>query len=346
MRSAAPVPVLAVLAALAPLRAQDPGALEAARGDLARLQGELLHSRDEVDRLLHLRLRHDLGLPVEDFAAGAAGAAGSGRPATSAALEESRIELQREARVTADLARRRERLEAQVQSLRARAEQKEPEPVPDWVAVPQPYSLPSPGPEPEADGTATRPPAAGPEQVPLPPSERPPLDLDPVRGQIPGSRDPGLVARALYRAARDLVATGERLRATGREGRAAELDALAAERLRRALDVLAPALSGEAPPYADLFCQGRCLEALFRIDERRAGLALRADPVEYQRREQAVRDPFLAITVRDVEVQGGAESLGRWGKAAQTALDHFRWINVHGGFSPSIDPASITWEGR
>lgn len=101
--------------------------------------------------------------------------------------------------------------------------------------------------------------------------------------------------------------------------------------------------SQQNPPFPELFYLGKCRELLFRIAERRDGLSLRNDTREFQRREQEVRDPFIAITARDVETVDGREQPGAFGRAAQTALEHFRWMNLHRGFAPKIPLDSITW---
>ncbi|MGK0264821.1 MAG: hypothetical protein ACI8UD_003483, partial [Planctomycetota bacterium] len=70
---------------------------------------------------------------------------------------------------------------------------------------------------------------------------------------------------------------------------------------------------------------------------------------EFTRREQDVRDPFLQITARDIRktgIDGATEVLGLWGQAAKTAMEHFRWMNVHSGFDETATIQSLTWPGE
>jgi hypothetical protein len=167
-------------------------------------------------------------------------------------------------------------------------------------------------------------------------------NLDPVRAQIEGSQDRARVAAALLRAGQSLMDRAESLRSQGQAAAADQCDDAARERLQRAAQELAPA-DGKPAELADLFSLGKCREMLFRISERREGLSLSANTAEYQRREQEVREPFLAITARDVEMRDGHEQPGVFGRAAQTALEHFRWVNLHRGFATKTPLDSITW---
>jgi hypothetical protein len=138
-------------------------------------------------------------------------------------------------------------------------------------------------------------------------------------------------------------------REQGNDALARDLDMQAAERLQLALDELAPLVKREEPGFAALFTQGQCRELLFRFSERYEGLSLAGSTRDYQRREQEVREPFLAIAARDV-VRTGArqevELLGPWGMAAQSALEHFRWLNLHGGYSRRAAIEALTWPGE
>ena len=62
-----------------------------------------------------------------------------------------------------------------------------------------------------------------------------------------------------------------------------------------------------------------------------------------------VREPFLAISARDVRKtgeRGEVEVLGAWGKAAQSAMEHFRWMNLHAGYDPRAAIEALTWPGE
>ncbi|MGK0205236.1 MAG: hypothetical protein ACI9S9_004324 [Planctomycetota bacterium] len=38
--------------------------------------------------------------------------------------------------------------------------------------------------------------------------------------------------------------------------------------------------------------------------------------------------------------------IGLWGQAAKTAMEHFRWMNVHSGFDQTAKIQSLTWPGE
>jgi hypothetical protein len=173
--------------------------------------------------------------------------------------------------------------------------------------------------------------------------------LEPVRAQIHGSLDHVRVARALFAAGQALMDSARAADKAGQVELAARLDARAVERLQRAVDELAPVLEGAEPDFQALFQLGRCRELLFRLDERRGGLSLASSPAEYHRREQQVRAPFLAITLRDVRRIGDrsdVEVMGAWGMAAQVAMEHFRWMNVHGSYDARDTIEALTWPGQ
>ena len=180
-------------------------------------------------------------------------------------------------------------------------------------------------------------------------AQGPATELDPVRAHIHGSRDHVRVARALFEAGRALMDRARAADAAGQGEVAAALDAQAVERLQRAVDELAPVLECDEPAVQALFQLGRCRELLFRLDERRGGLTLASSPAEYHRREQQVRAPFLAIVLRDVRRIGDRadiEVMGAWGMAAQVAMEHFRWMNLHGSYDARDTIEALTWPGQ
>ncbi|HLQ36617.1 MAG TPA: hypothetical protein VK348_02360, partial [Planctomycetota bacterium] len=276
---------------------------------------------------------------------------------TPAGKEQKESELLTEDLATQNLLQQFNKLKKQLEQQRsaAKAQAQTQRRDEEWLTVPQPGagkagSKRTPaagnphggnaGPPAAADAGSTAPPLIG----PAPAVEvRVVANLDPVRGQIHGSQDHGRVAQALFRAGQALMDKAEELRQHGQTTGADELDAQAKERLVRALDALKAVTVANDTPFADLFCLGRCREALFRLAERHEELNLRDNPKEFQRREQDVRDPFVAITARDAHGQKGVEVLGLWGRAAQTAMEHFRWMNLHAGFQPKVPLESITW---
>ncbi len=312
--------------------------------ELERAQQELQRLRADAEALLEARVHIDLGLAA-DLAALPLRLSGS-VDATAPAMERARFQLSQEEAVTADLLTRYERVRKDAEALRrdaevraAGAQQKE-----EWVVVRSDAAATSP----LQDQGRHRPVAAAPagESRPIAPTPvRVVASLDPIRAQIDGATDRLLVARALGRAAQALMDRAEPLRAAGQDEAADQALEAAQQRLLRAIEELNAAEAGAEPSFAKLFQLGRCREQLFRVDERRGALSLQADARDYQRREQEVRDAYLAITVRDVVVHGRDEDLGPWGRAAQAALDHFRWMNLHAGYQPKAAPEAIEWPG-
>lgn len=313
--------------------------------ELERLRRQLQNQRSEAERLLELRIRHDLGMPV-----GADVLEGAGRvAATSEAMAKAKRELVEQEAVTANLHQRYRQLAASAAQLQRDAAQAHAETLSEATLQ---IEVPSVGSTlPRATGHAPQAPAPGGEiarprtEITTPLAEIA-TELDPVAAQIHGSDDHLRVAQTLLRAAQQLVDRGVELRKAEQAELAAQLDRRAKDRLLRAVAELEPLLAGEAPPYAALFCKGRCLELVFRLDERHAGLALQRSAKDFQTREAEVRAPFLEISARDVEpnpTPGGQPRMGQWGIAAQTALEHFRWMNVRGNWRPKIELDSLQW---
>jgi len=327
---------------LARATAQGPDEL---RAELQRAQRDLQQLRSDGDALLDARIRYDLGLPQRDDLTCLRGDA---PPTTPVAVERAQRELAEADTATTSLLGRYQKLRQQVEQLRTEAQQRAAaQPKDDeWITVPVPgHAAPRAAARsdvvPGGDAPGARPDG---ETAPTPAAPlRVVANLEPIKAQINGTDDHGLVAHALFKAGQALMDRADALRAQGQGDAADQADGEARQRLQRALDELKPVTSVTTPAFADLFCLGKCRELLFRIAERRDGLSLRADAKEYQRREQEVRDPFVTITARDVVVRAGNEQPGPWGRAAQAAMDHFRWMNLHAGYAPKTDPKSITW---
>ncbi len=325
--------------------------------ELARMNRSLTQNRSEVERLLDLRIRHDLGLPLEQ---GATSFTHQG-PVTSESLERAQRELRDQDAVTTTLAERYRKLKASVEQLRAdaQAQKQTANAEQQFVVVPSPGTAMG-----NAAGNGNKPvrPAGRESQQGQPPAvptvevaPPAPIDvgafhgLDPIRGQIHGCEDHQRVAQALFKAGQDLMDRAAMLRRQDQAAAADELDHRAKERLVRALDELAPMLGQSDPPFPALFYKGRCLELLFRYSERHEELSITRSTKEFQRREQEVRDAFLRISAKDVTrsgERGAVEVLGPWGLAAQTAMEHFRWMNLHSGYKPLVPIDSLTWPGE
>lgn len=331
------------------------GSPERAQAELARSQRSLQQNRSEVDRLLDMRLRHDLGLPAEEDATMFRPAA----PVTTDGMERQRRELQDEDAATAALLERYKKLKGEVDQLqaeataRAKSEQQAREfvvpPANTAPNAPPKAQLPlqsrSPIDDVGAAPVAETAPRVTPAAVPVVVD----LGLDPVRGQIHGSQDHHRVAVALFKAGQVLMDRAEVAREQGQADSARELDMRAKERLVRSIDELQPLLKQAEPTYQSLFYLGRCRELLFRMAQRYDGLSLTNSTRDYQQREQEVREPFLAIAARDVAKKGERgeiEVLGPWGTAATTAMEHFRWLNLNGGYDPKPTIEALTWPGE
>jgi hypothetical protein len=172
--------------------------------------------------------------------------------------------------------------------------------------------------------------------------------LEPPQAQIHGSTDHRRIAQALFKAGQQLTDDAVAAAAAGDATTAAALAARANERLRRALEALAPLLQPKEPPYDALFCQGRTLELLFRNAERFEGLSFGSGRSDWQKREQEVRKPWLQIAARDKKPVGEGdkdEEAGPWGRAAQAAVAHFDWTNLHGAYDARKTIEAITWPG-
>jgi hypothetical protein len=327
--------------------------------ELARSQRLLQQSKAEAERLLDLRLRHDLGLPTEDserlFRTSA--------PVGTEAMERMQQELRDTDAENQNQRQRFNELKAAVEQLRAeaaaRAQREQDDavqvPTPGSVVVPRPRRQPasagenvSPTLPPGADApfplaeTASAPPAAATELVAVT------KELDPMRATITGSTDHQRVATSLFRAGQALIERGAVAREQGQPELAKELEERGKDKLLRAVDELAPLLQAKEPPYEALFYLGRCREMLFRHDEQHAGLSMAKAARDYQKREQEVRDPFLQITARDIKktgARGDIEVLGPWGMAAQTATEHFRWMNLNASYDATAAIAALRWPG-
>lgn len=329
--------------------------------ELQRAQRQLQQNKTEVERLVELRLRHDLGLPTD-------GDGAEFRPSTplnSEEMDRARQELRDHDAATASLLERYNKLKAEADRLHAEAEaQTQSEQASrQFVVVPPANSMQS-----RMTSGDPRAPFPTPDLPASPAGEAAPLSsangdaaeraravptafdvvLDPIRGQIQGSTDHRRVAQALFKAGQALMDRAQIARGQGHEEAARDLDARAKERLVRAIDELGPLLAEPQPSFQALFYLGRTRELLFRMSQRYDGLTPSATR-EYQRREQEVREPFLAISARDVKktgARGEVEVLGAWGKAAQSAMEHFRWMNLHAGYDPRAAIESLTWPGE
>ena len=325
------------------------------RVELERAQRELQDRQVEADTLIDARLRYDLGV-----AAGPAVTLPGGEIApaatTAPALERAQLQLAQEEAVTANLLARfqRMRTEADRRGAEIAAQKRAGSPDGEWIVVPlagsqggrdsgahaqqsnAPQSVEPSMPHARPDGETAQT-AAAPVRIAS--------NLQPIRAQIDGSDDHGLVATSLLKASQSLVDRADQLRAQGYLEAADEALDEAKARLSRAVEELQRDTKNK-DSFPHLFHLGRSRELLFRIAERREGLSAKDQPKDYQRREQEVRDAYVAITARDCVRKDGKDELGPWGRAAQSAMDHFRWMNLHSGYRPKTDMDSITWPGQ
>lgn len=320
-----------------------------AAAELTRLQRLQQEKRGEANELLDLRIRHDLGLPVAE----SADALELEAPMSTDQVDRARLELQREESTTNDYRQRYDRLREQMAQLEreAKTHAEEERKLNGWVGLPKANEVQRPG----GLSLSPREPGAPAQQVPADKPASPAVmalpNLDPVRGQIQGSMDHSMVAQALFRAGKALLDRAALLHARGLEEAAVQCDDGARDRLQRALDSLKEAMPEkvEQAEFVDLFYQGKCLELLFRLDERQGKLGLGETAREYrksgeyQRRQHEVLAPFTVIDARDYSTLNGKQVPGSWALAARSASEHFRWMNLNAGFVPQIQLESIQW---
>lgn len=322
------------------------------QAELGTVQNQLRQNRAEVDRLLEMRLRHDFGLPGDErddrtFR--------SAVPSTTEAIERMHKEAEDEKSAAAILNAEYERLRAAVEQLKsataarmqAEAAEHPPEVVPQaGVALPQANGNPATGGGAEARrGQGVAGGSSSEDEAGLPLA----MSLGPIVTQIHGSTDHQRVAQALFRAGQELMRVAATARAQGHTKIAKELDDRGRDKLVRVATELESLLAEKEPSFAALFYLGRSRELLFRHAELHERLSPSSASREYSRREQEVREPFLAITARDI-VKTGARSdvdvLGQWGKAAQTALTNFSWTNQHAAYDAMPSIKALTWPGE
>ncbi|MCK5943631.1 MAG: hypothetical protein KAI24_16735 [Planctomycetes bacterium] len=327
-------------------------------GDVAEqkrlAQRALERNRAQVDRLVDMRLRHDLGLlpSLDDDVVRVE------TPKSTRDMDRMRSELAEIQAHNTVLSGEYDRVRRMVSELHAKAragagdgENGEFVPVPSAGSR---LPIASEGGRDTISGSTSEVASvpAGPAVEMAPSKVRAedlgPLALDPPRAQIHGSSDHYRVAQSLFKAGQALMDRANALRTQGRADVAKELDDRGRERLLRAVDELKPLLEQKRPPFVALFYLGRCRELLFRYSERHEGLSLETSSRDFQRREQEVRDPFLQISARDVKKSGESgevETLGSWGQAAKTAMEHFRWMNINGRYDATSKIEALTWPG-
>ena len=322
---------------------------DALRAELERCKRELQDRQSETDALVDARMRYDMGLGGESVPM--PGGEITANAATAPSIERAQLQLSQEEAVTANLHNRLAKLQKEAERRRVdvasarRPAGNEPE----WVVVPVAGSQPSHRDVPQAHAAPLGESSATTKRVEevaaAAPEVRIAPNLQPIRAQIDGSDNHGLVATSLLKASQSLVDRADQLRAQGFDKAADEALDEAKQRLQLAVEELQRDEKNK-DSFPHLFHLGRSRELLFRIAERREGLDAKTQPKEYQRREQEVRDAYVAITAKDAVRKDGQDELGPWGRAAQSAMDHFRWINLHGGYRPKTDPLSITWPGE
>jgi hypothetical protein len=319
-------------------------------------QRALDQNRVEVERLIEMRLRHDLGLMphLEDDLVPA------GKPATTLEMAQQRTQLEKLVDTTKFYRGEYEKLQQALARLDEGVEKEISTPdegqfIPSAGEVVKkavgPTSIQTPTTVISSDPARVIPAAPAVEVAPdrVTDVDLGDLALDPLKAQINGSTDHLRVAQSLFKVGQALMDRGRFLAAKKRTQAAKELDDRAKKRLLRAVEELKPLTSVKDPEYAALFCLGRCLELLFRYSERHEGLSLASTAKKYQTREQLVRDPFLQISARDVHSSGEAgkvEVLGDWGQAAKTAMEHFRWMNLNANYDASAKIEALSWPGQ
>ncbi|MDA7494562.1 hypothetical protein N8467_00690 [bacterium] len=313
----------------------------------------LQNTNAEVERLIDLRIRHDLGLvdEIDDSLVRV------DKPATPTDMATQRQELSKLTQETDYFRGEWEKLRTKVKLLNEAASAADDQARLESL-IPSAGRALSGSPEaakPAPQTPITMPAAPGLEVAPtraanqVERADLGALALDPLRAQIHGSKDHLRVAEALYKVGQALVDRGHELREQGRVEAAKDLDARAKLRLDRAIKELEPLTSEQDASFAALFCLGRCRELLFRYSERHENLSLATNASKYAARRQAVREPFVQISARDVkepEEATAVAELGDWGKAAKAAVEHFRWLNTNASYDASERINALTWPGE
>lgn len=288
----------------------------------------------DEQRLLDLRIRHDMGLPVHGdhyFVLPEDLAAMSGDQATE--------QLKNEEAEVSSLMDRLESLRTEL-GLRRKELPRSPDIAPGerWISVPVVGSLPDTTwrslESPQSRSQAGLEEATGATPGPMDPE---------VLAVIRGSTNHSAVAGSLYSLAASLLRAARRLREEGRVEEARSLDEKARVRLEFALRELEPLVSVANPTLVDLFHQGKCLEERFNLDTRYTGLKDSRNSKVYAERYEAMRQPFLVIRSRDQSVVDGNQRLGSWAQSADTALRLIQWMNDFGDYKPTIEIDSIQW---
>ena len=326
--------------------AQQPAQLNQLGVAKRRAERSLQSVDSRLQRLIDMRMRHDLGLLLtldEDVVA-------VDGETSALAMDRMRNEL-------AELNARNTVLAADYEAVRsmvADLHQKAVQPSSAGADVEAELLIPTPGTRVVGDAeselesgdeaSARRPSAPRSDRVADANQVGDVVELGPVVTLIHGSSDHHLVARALFKAGQALMDRAERLRREGRSDAAKKTADAAKDRLERAVVELRPLTESNNASFASLFFTSRCLELLFRYDERYEGLSLGSNRGEFQRRAQAVRDPLLRILSppEDSNVPSDAE----WRQAAKTADEHFRWMNINATYDASDEIEALTWPGR
>lgn len=339
---------LLTLTVAATMSAQDPVADSQLSEQLRLAERALQRVTADVERLVDMRMRHDLGLLGE-----------LDEEVVRVEVGASSREMDRMRRALADLQARNAVLAGQqdvAQRLLAERDgARAPQEFVDGAFVPVPRVGVRVADAPETDGRraaggqAAASPAGEVRPATVRPEELGALALDPIQVQIHGSADHLCVARSLYKAGQALMDRAALLRRHGRADAAKQLDDRGRERLDRALHELKQVNERRDAPFVALFYQSRCLELLFRYDERYESedgerLSLMTDARRFNVRAQEVRDPLLRI-VSAPEVPG-RDADEEWRQAAKTAMEHFRWMNIHAGYDTTARIQGVTWPGE
>ena len=303
-----------------------------------------------LQRLVDMRMRHDLGLLLE-LDADVVAVDGE---ASALAMDSMRKQLAELRASNAVLAGDYDAVRSMVADLHQKAGRGAPEPAGRDVGL----SIPTPGARAAyADAGSAEPDrvndlaaaAASIAAAPLTETQRPhrrdeSLQLDPVVTLIHGSADHDQVARALFKAGQALMDRAAALRSEGQLDAAKDVADAAKERLDRAVVELRPLTDRPDAAFSALFYTSRSLELLFRYDERYGALSLSSNRGEFQRRAQAVRDPLLKILSRPEDAAVATDAA--WRQAAKTADEHFRWMNINSVYDVNDEIEALTWPGR
>jgi hypothetical protein len=322
-----PICMLVGLGAVDAAPAQTRMNAAALRSELEQKQRRLAEVASLEERLLELRIRHELGLPVR-------GGNYFGLTADDRDHAEvgGRDRQEREEAETRRLSERVADLQVQLDSAREMARTRppalaalgQPATAPPWSEPTMTEPLVGPGLTTEPSARTPTDPAPIPTPEPTPAAPLADVATTPQR-MVPAPRDAATAGRLLLLAGEARLREASRI--AGDDATAAALRDKGRALLTEARQTLDPLVAPATARPVDMFLMARCLEQLGEIEK--------ADSM------------YARIMSRDfVEGADGTKEFGPWGLAAQAAKSTMAWLADTGGWRPVRDVDAIRWDGK